>query len=77
MRRRRATADQTRLTEPQRAANMRGAFEARPELVRDRPLWLLDDVYTTGATLRAGAQALRAAGAREVRGAVVAMTPRQ
>jgi ComF family protein len=73
LRRTRATADQTALSADQRAANVRGAFTARADAVSGRRIWLLDDVYTTGATLRASAQALRAAGAREVRGAVVAI----
>jgi len=74
LRRTRATADQVTLSREQRATNVRGAFAVRAEDVRDRRVWLLDDVYTTGATLRAAAVALRAAGAREIRGAVVAMT---
>ncbi len=76
LRRTRATADQVALSGEQRAANVRGAFTARVEGVRDRRVWLLDDVYTTGATMRAAALALRTAGAREIRGAVVAMTAR-
>ena len=73
LRRTRATADQTALSSVQRAANVCGAFTAQADAVSGRRIWLLDDVYTTGATLRASAQALRAAGAREVRGAVVAI----
>ena len=73
LRRTRATADQTALSAVQRAANVRGAFTAQADVVSGRRVWLLDDVYTTGATLRAGARALRVAGAREVRGAVVAI----
>lgn len=42
----------------------------RPELVAGRPIVLLDDVCTTGATLLDAARALRDAGAR-VEGAVV------
>ncbi len=77
LRRTRQTADQTRLSGTQRAANMRDAFTARSDAARDRRIWLLDDVYTTGATLRAGASALRAAGARDIRGAVIAITLRE
>jgi ComF family protein len=73
LRRTRATADQTALSAVQRAANVRGAFTAQADAVSGRRIWLVDDVCTTGATLRASAQALRAAGAREVRGAVVAI----
>jgi ComF family protein len=73
LRRTRATADQTALSAVQRAANVRGAFTAQADVVSGRRVWLLDDVFTTGATLRSGAWALRVAGAREVRGAVVAI----
>jgi ComF family protein len=61
------TATQTLLTRPQRAANMRGAFAVRPggRLNGERVV-LVDDVFTTGATTSACAQALRAAGAGDV-----------
>ena len=39
------------------------------------PVLLVDDVATTGATLSAAARALRAAGATEVHGLVVARAP--
>ena len=73
LRRTRATADQTALSAVQRAANVRGAFTAQADVVSGRRVWLLDDVYTTGVTLRAGARELRVAGACEVRGAVIAV----
>ncbi len=48
-----------------REANVLGAFEAEPE-ARGRDVLLVDDVLTTGATLRAAARALALAGARQV-----------
>jgi predicted amidophosphoribosyltransferase len=66
LRRRRWTATQTRLTWTQRQRNVRAAFAARPALVAERTVLLVDDVLTSGATLRAGAAALRTAGAGEV-----------
>jgi len=77
LRRTKATRTQTELSPDERAANVRGAFTARTDLVAGQRVWVLDDVYTTGATLRACARELRAQGAREVRGAVVAMRSRQ
>ena len=67
LRRVRFTNTQTRLTRPERAANMRGAFTMRPgaRLDEERVI-LVDDVFTTGATTSACAQALLAAGAAEV-----------
>ncbi len=61
------TATQTLLTRQQRAANMRGAFAARPgaRLNGERVI-VVDDVFTTGATTSACAQALRTAGAGDV-----------
>jgi ComF family protein len=61
------TMTQTRLTKQQRAANMRGAFAARPGLkLAGERIVLVDDVFTTGATTSACAKALQAAGAGEV-----------
>jgi len=61
------TMTQTLLTREQRAKNMRGAFALRNGVKLDgERVVLVDDVFTTGATTSACAQALRAAGAGEV-----------
>ena len=53
---------------------MRGAYRARAEAAGQR-LLLVDDIVTTGATLRACAQALYEAGARSVGAVCAARTP--
>jgi len=61
------TATQTRLTRDERAVNMKNAFTVRPGIsLNDLRLVLVDDVFTTGATTNACAQALRRAGAAAV-----------
>jgi predicted amidophosphoribosyltransferase len=70
----RETPPQSSLSAPGRRANVEGAFAASAG-ARGRVLVLVDDVVTTGATLFAAARALRAAGALEVRGLVLARTP--
>ncbi len=65
----RATIPQERMTREARAANQAGAFEVAGRhrgRVADRTVLVIDDVLTSGATLSACAEALRAAGARRV-----------
>jgi ComF family protein len=67
--RRKRTQQQVGLTANQRALNVRGAFlvpEGREDLVFGRRLVLIDDVYTTGATVGAATAALKKAGAADV-----------
>ena len=66
----RATESQTQLTPAQRLVNVQDAFVVpaqRRARIRGRPLVLVDDVFTTGATLNACAVALRDGGASDIR----------
>ncbi len=63
----RETRSQVGLSVAERWANVAGAFHTvQPEAIAGKTLLLIDDVMTTGATLDAAAQALLAAGARQV-----------
>lgn len=75
-RRVRPTAPQTGLTRAQRLENLRGAFTAGRDarLLDGKRLLLVDDVFTTGATLSACARTLLSAGASEVHAITVART---
>jgi competence protein ComFC len=60
----RETVSQTKLERAARWENMSGAFQMKPGFdVRGRNLLVIDDVFTTGATVNACAQALAQAGA--------------
>lgn len=72
----RQRADQSSLSEGQRAQNLAGSLAALPGL-RGRRVLIVDDILTTGATLRECARALRAVGAEVAGAAVIAHTPRR
>jgi competence protein ComFC len=67
----RDTRSQVGLSRVERLENMADAFYADSAAVRDRAILLVDDVATTGATLRGCAEALYAAGAAIVYGMTV------
>ena len=63
----RPTESQAGLTPHMRRINVRGAFKVSdPQIVKDREVLVVDDILTTGATVRAVSKALRDAGARSV-----------
>ncbi|HEX8834823.1 MAG TPA: phosphoribosyltransferase family protein, partial [Abditibacteriaceae bacterium] len=69
LRRVRHTTSQVELNERDRVENVRGAFEATgapASFHKNGAVLLIDDVCTTGATLRECARALEAAGVREI-----------
>jgi ComF family protein len=61
------TPPQTQLPEEERRKNMRGAFAlSRKTAVKGKCLLLVDDVYTSGATVNECSRVLKQGGAREV-----------
>lgn len=70
--------DQHALPREDRLRNRHGAYMAHPsrlDALQGRHVVLVDDVSTTGATLRSAADALRLAGASRVSACVFARTP--
>jgi len=57
----------------ERLANIVGSFEIKnPETIKGKKIILIDDVFTTGATMREAKKVLKEAGAKKVVGVVVA-----
>lgn len=78
-----STLDKVRYTQPQskqvnrkaRLSNLTEAFSLKKNLesrLKDKTIWLIDDVTTTGTTLTECAKILKAHGAKEVHGFVIA-----
>ncbi len=75
--RRRRTPSQGKRNAAARERNVKGAFRVRPgRTVKDRAIILVDDVFTTGATVGECARVLRRAGARRVDVLTIARTVR-
>lgn len=68
----RATQQQVGLSAEERRINVAGAFACRDDQLAGRQVLLIDDVYTTGATLNACGTALTAAGAASAWGLTLA-----
>mgnify|MGYP001604749936 FL=1 len=69
----RPTKDQASLKEERKVQNVKGSFVCpKPESVAGRKILLIDDVYTTGATMNECARVLKQSGAAEVSGLAIA-----
>jgi ComF family protein len=67
------TLPQVELTDKERRENIKNAFLAKnQELVKNKKILLVDDVYTTGSTMEEAARVLKKAGAKEIIGIVIA-----
>ena len=67
----RDTKSQVGLDATARFRNVRGAFRCLPERIQKQRVLVVDDLYTTGATMSACAEALVDAGAEAVYGLTV------
>ena len=72
----RETPSQTGLKKVARRRNLRGAFEWTLDVAPPHRVLLVDDIFTTGATLEACARGLRRSGCREVIAWTLFRTPR-
>ncbi len=70
----RPTLSQTTLSRTGRLANVRGVFSVTGTVPRETKILLIDDIYSTGATMREAAKALHNSGLL-VCGAVIAYNP--
>jgi competence protein ComFC len=69
----RKTISQTKLSAKERQENLTNAFAIKnPDQIRGKKIFLIDDVYTTGATMGECARVLKDAGAKSVWGITIA-----
>jgi ComF family protein len=78
LRKKRRTDRQSNLSREDRIENLRGAFDVNPRFAEDvsalESVLLIDDIYTTGSTLRTAGSVLKDAGVNRVAGIVLART---
>ncbi|MBF0145642.1 MAG: ComF family protein [Magnetococcales bacterium] len=60
------TRPQTRLRQKERLINVRNAFTTHNDVIANRTILLVDDVFTTGSTIWSATRALKKGGARRV-----------
>lgn len=60
------TVPQKELNDRQRKDNLKGAFQVRTNIVKYKRILLVDDIYTTGATIDAVGEVLKAIGVEEI-----------
>ena len=60
------TKPQKLLSHHERKANLNGAFEANAQILSRGNILLVDDIYTTGATMNMAAKVMKEAGAQKV-----------
>jgi len=69
----RETLPQVELSGREREENIKGAFSCRnKEKISGKKILLVDDIYTTGSTMKEAARVAKAAGAKEIIGIAVA-----
>lgn len=69
----RETIPQAKLSKQARKKNLKGVFVCqKPDLIKDKRVLLVDDVFTTGTTMEEAARILKKAGAKQVLGIAVA-----
>jgi predicted amidophosphoribosyltransferase len=74
----RKVADQTNLNREQRERNVQGAYAVTKtsDLAEQADLYLIDDLLTTGSSVREGIRALRQAGLRPTGVLTAGVSPR-
>lgn len=67
------TRPQTELSGKKRKENIKGVFYCKNQgVIKDKKILLVDDIFTTGATMEEAAEVLRKAGGKEIIGIVIA-----